>query len=324
MKEIRLDNVIRQIGKRTDGTIRFGQKADGSHYEIPVIVIEGQKAGTTLLLDGATHGDEYEGPEAILRIAKEYQDGNFAGRLVLVPALNMEAFVNFSRASLSDGFNLNRIFPGNMHSYISHRLAAVYTERILKNVDALISFHGGGQVLHLEPLCGYMPDGKKGDVSKAMAEAFNCKYLWRVTNLPFVGMTSHTCDDLGIPSILPEVGSHCGRLHNRERDINICHQGIKNVMIYFNMIDDKAPQRVEQTIMELHYLHCYNGGIQTPVKQPNEIVKPGDVLCVMQDVFGNQIEELKAPWHGVVIGGWSVPVIRPGDWWSLFGKFVED
>ena len=93
-------------------------------------------------------------------------------------------------------------------------------------------------------------------------------------------------------------------------------------MIYFGMIDEKAPERIEQIVMELHYLHCYNGGIQTPLKQPNEIVEEGEILSVMQDVWGNQIEELKAPWRGVVIGGWSVPIIRPGDWWSLYGKFV--
>jgi len=190
MKEIILDKVIRQVDSRTDGVIRYGQKADGSHYEIPVIIIKGNKPGTTLLVDGATHGDEYEGPEAMLRVAKEYEKGNFAGTLVCVPALNMEAFVNYSRATLSDHFNLNRIFPGNTKTYISHRLAAVYTERVLKNIDALITFHGGGQVLHLEPLCGYMPDGKAGETSKAMAEAFNYKYIWRCTDLPFSGMTS--------------------------------------------------------------------------------------------------------------------------------------
>lgn len=324
MKEITIDKVIRQVGNRTDGVIRYGQKADGSHYEIPLIIIKGNKAGPTLLLDGGTHGDEYEGPEGILRVAKEYENGNFAGTLVAVPAVNMEAFTLISRATLTDGFNLNRIFPGNMHTYVSHRLAAVYTERVLKNVDATITFHGGGNVLHLEPLCGYMPGGECGEKNKAMAEAFNAKYIWRVTNLPFTGMTSHTHKDLSIPSIIPELGSQCGRLYNRQKDIQIAYQGIKNVMIYLGMIDEKAPERVKQMVMELHYLHSYNGGIQTPLKQPNEIVNEGETLCVMQDVFGNQIEELKAPWRGVVIGFWSVPVIRPGDWWSLFGKILEE
>jgi len=323
MKEISLDKIIHQTGNRTNGVIRFGQKADGSHFEIPLIIIKGNKAGPVLLVDGATHGDETEGTEAILRIAKDYENGCFAGTFVGVPALNMEAFNLVRRASLTDGFNLNRIFPGNKDTYISHRLAAVYTERVLSNVDAAICFHGGGDVLHLEPLCGYMPGNKCSEKARAMAEAFNAEYIWRIANLPFGGMTAHACVDLGIPCVLPEIGSHCSRLHNRQRDIQTSYQGIKNIMICLGMLDEKAPDRVKQTTIELHYFHAYNGGIQTPVKQPNDIVEKDETLCVMQDVFGNQIEEMKAPWRGVVIGFWSVPVIHPGDWWSLYGKILD-
>jgi len=75
--------------------------------------------------------------------------------------------------------------------------------------------------------------------------------------------------------------------------------------------------------IELNYFHCYNGGMSTMVKRPNEIVEEGEVLYFMQDIFGNVIEELKAPYRGVVIGGWSVPMIRPGDWWSLYGKILD-
>ena len=39
MKKIWLDKIVRQSGCRTDGAIRFGQKADGSFYEIPLIII---------------------------------------------------------------------------------------------------------------------------------------------------------------------------------------------------------------------------------------------------------------------------------------------
>lgn len=324
MKEIMLDKVIRQIGNRTDGVIRYGQKADGSHFEIPVIIIKGNKSGPTLLVDGATHGDETEGPEGILRIAKEYENGDFAGTLVAVPAVNVEAFTFVSRTSVTDGFNLNRIFPGNKDTYITYRLAAVYIERVLSNIDAAISFHGGGDVLHLEPLCGYLPEGESGEKIRAMAEAFNTEYIWRAANLPFGGMTADACRDMGIPCLIPEVGSQCSRLHDREKYIQICYRGIKNIMIHLGMLDEEAPARVKQMVIELHYIHSYNGGIQTPIKQPREIVEQGETLCVMQDLFGNQIEELTAPWRGVVIGFWSVPVIHPGDWWSLYAKIIEE
>lgn len=95
-------------------------------------------------------------------------------------------------------------------------------------------------------------------------------------------------------------------------------------MIHMGMLDEEMPKRVEQMTIELYYIHSYNGGIQTPVKQPNEIVEAGEVLCKMQDIYGNLIEELKAPWRGVVIGFWTPPVIHPGDWWSLYAKILDE
>lgn len=323
MKKIRLDKIVRQSGCRTDGAIRFGQKADGSFYEIPLIIIEGKEPGQTLLVDCATHGDETEGTEAILRMAKDLENGDFSGTFVGVPALNMEAFTTIRRTSMVDEANLNRIYPGNKDTYITHRLAAVYLERVIPFVDVCITFHGGGDVLHLEPLVGYLPcGGEVEDRSRVLAEAFNFPYIWRIGNLPFSGCSATEYCALGVPTIVPEIGSHCGRLYDRQKNIGMSYEGIRNVMIAMEMLDMAPTASVEKKLIELHYIHSYNGGIQTPVKQPNEIVKEGETLCVMQDIYGNVIEELKAPWPGVVIGFWSVPVIHPGNWWSLFAKLL--
>lgn len=323
MEDIKLDVIYKQEGNRTDGAIRYGQKADGSHYEIPVIIVKGNRPGPTLLVDGATHGDETEGSESIARVAKVLEDGNFAGAFVGVPILNMEAFMTIRRSTLTDEFNLNRVFPGNQETYISHRLASVYIQRVVSHVDACISFHGGGIVLHLEPLCGYFPTGGETEAkSKAMAEAFNVGYVWRADNMPFSGVSAPAYAEIGVPCIIPEVGSHCSRLHDRAKCVEICFNGIVNNMIHLGMLDQVAPERVEQMVIELHYLHSYNGGIQTPIAPINTIVEQGGTLCVMHDVYGNLVEELKAPYPGVVIGFWSVPAIHPGDWWSLFAKIV--
>lgn len=324
MAKIQLDQIVRQDGNRTNGFINYGQKPDCSFYQIPIIIIEGGKPGPTLLVDACTHGDEHEGMEAIIKLAKELEGKTFCGTFVGVPVLNVEAFSSLSRASLSDGFNLNRIFPGNMDTYITHRLAAVYLDRVVKQVDAVITFHGGGNVLHLEPLVGYLPPvdevGKKG---YEMAKAFNCKYTWRMQNLPFTGVSALSYKELyNIPTILPEVGSQCSRLHDRDKNIKICYDGIKNVMAFLEMIPETEKEQIEMMDIELHYLHSYNGGIQTLVKRENAIVEEGEVLAYMQDLFGNVIEEIKAPYPGVVVGFWSVPLIRPGDWWSLYAKIL--
>lgn len=329
MAKIQLDVVINQRGNRTDGFINYGQKADLSYYQIPVILVEGGKPGKTLLVDGAMHGDETEGSEAIIRLAAELEGKEFAGTFVGVPALNMEAFTIVSRATLVDGFNLNRVFPGRKDQYITHYLAAHYMERVVSHVDAVINFHGGGDVLHLEPLCAYVPfdsaDDTVAKLSYEMAQAFNVKYLWSQQNLPFSGITSLEYKKaFGIPTIIPEVGSQCSRFVNRNRDIEICYNGIRNVMAYFNMIAPTEQKPVENKVhIELNYLHARNGGLMKLCKRENELFKEGDCLCVIDDLFGNRVEDVNAPWPGVIIGYWSVPVIHPGDWCSLAAKIID-
>lgn len=329
MGKIELDVVVSQRGNRTDGFINYGQKADLSFYQIPLIIIKGGKPGKTLLVDAAMHGDETEGTEAIIKLAKELEGKEFCGTFVGVPALNMEAFTIVRRATLTDEFNLNRVFPGQKNLYITHYLAAIYMERVVAHVDAVINFHGGGDVLHLEPLCAHVPfdgpDDKVAKISYEMARAFNVTYLWSQQNLPFSGITSLEYKKaFGIPTIIPEVGSQCSRLYNRQRDINICYQGIKNVMAYFGMIPDTKQAPVDPMIhMELNYLHARNGGIMTPIKKESEYFEAGDLLCVIDDLFGRRVEEIYAPWKGVVIGFWSVPVIHPGDWCSLAGRLID-
>jgi predicted deacylase len=75
--------------------------------------------------------------------------------------------------------------------------------------------------------------------------------------------------------------------------------------------------------IELNYLHSRNGGIMKLCKRENELFEEGETLCVIDDLFGNRVEALNAPWPGVVIGYWSVPVVHPGDWCSLAAKIID-
>lgn len=321
---IKLDEIVFSNHFRTDGFINFGIKPDCSNFRIPISIIEGMRPGATLLVDACTHGDEYEGTEAIINLINSLDANNFSGTIVAVPALNFEAFTNISRSSTTDDLNLNRIFPGDGTKTITQRLADTYMKRVVCNVDYVITFHGGGDVLHLEPIVGYLPGDN--DISKKtyeMAKAFNAEYTWRMQNLPFDGVTVLTYKEhFNIPSILPEIGSHCDRLHNRDTNIGKCYDGILNVMHYLGMteVNNKKPKKSMD--VELHYLHSANGGIQRLLKKENEIVEEGEILAEIIDVFGNKIEELPAPYRGVVIGFWSVPVIRPGDWWYLYAKIL--
>lgn len=322
-KTVKLDEVLVDRSNRLEGFVNVARKPDGSWVRVPVIIVRGDTDGPTLLVDACTHGDEYEGAEAILKVAASLDPKALKGTLVLVPAVNLDAFSANTRVSPIDDTNLNRVFPGKPQSFITQVLAHTYMERVVKHADYVVSFHGGGVVLHLECI-GYMPpENEVGKKSMAMAKAFGGKILWRMQNMPFGGHTADAATKLGIPAILPEIGSHCSRLHDRHTNVDKCATGITNVMKHLGMLEGKVQVTEEQIDQEMHYIHCEAGGIHTPLKQPLEKVKEGEVLAVITDVFGKPVSQVKAPFDGIVIGYWSVPVIKPGDWSYMVGKVLD-
>ena len=79
---------------------------------VPIAVI-GHGRGPTLLFTGGNHGDEYEGPIALLKLARELAPETIEGRLILLPALNLPAVLAGTRVSPIDQINMNRAFPGD-------------------------------------------------------------------------------------------------------------------------------------------------------------------------------------------------------------------
>ncbi len=327
---IMLDEVIYQDGALMKGYLNVGKKPGGDCVRIPVITMGGGD-GPVLLVDACNHGDEYEGTEAILAVVEFLQNMRFTGTFIGVPALNLEAFSVGDRVSPFDYVNLNRVYPGNPESFISQRVAYTYMDRLVKIADYLISLHGGGTALHLHPIVGYLPG--EDDVSRKsceMARTFGTELLWKMQNLPFDGVSTIEAAKLGIPGIIPEVGSHCGRLYDRQKNVGIVYQGILNVMDLLGMLPEqpagaavKGTKPPEQVTLEMHYLHTPTGGIHQPLKGPKERVQKNELLARITDVFGEEIVGIRAPFDGVVIGFYSVPVINPGDWSYMIGKILS-
>ncbi|HOL18113.1 MAG TPA: hypothetical protein PLY40_07510 [Bacillota bacterium] len=93
-------------------------------------------------------------------------------------------------------------------------------------------------------------------------------------------------------------------------------------MITVGMMDGEVKKVDQQIDTELNYLHTPVGGIHTPLQKPMQIVKPGDILAAITDVFGNHLAEIECPFDAVVVGYYSVPVIQPGDWSYLIGRLL--
>ena len=61
-----------------------------------------------------------------------------AGRLIVIPVLNVPAFAAGLRASPEDGMNMNRAFPGDPNGSITSRIAHFITTEVLSRSDIVI------------------------------------------------------------------------------------------------------------------------------------------------------------------------------------------
>ena len=96
------------------GFLRLPYSRDDSAWGsvmIPICVIRNGE-GPTALFTGGNHGDEYEGPIAMLNLARTLDPASVTGRVIIVPAFNYPAFRAGRRTSPIDQGNMNRSFPG--------------------------------------------------------------------------------------------------------------------------------------------------------------------------------------------------------------------
>ncbi|NKB53130.1 MAG: hypothetical protein GKR97_13060 [Rhizobiaceae bacterium] len=141
-----LDLDLKAPGKQIgDLMLRWSDNSNPLGYHpIPVISIRGGD-GPVMLVTGATHGDEFEGPAAMMRLVQQLNPDELKGQVILIPALNAPALSASSRVSPLDGANLNRAFPGDPDGGPTAMIADFVETELLPLCDAAIDLHSGGK-----------------------------------------------------------------------------------------------------------------------------------------------------------------------------------
>ena len=158
------------------GAIPVMHMAGGSAIEIPVVVINGTKAGPVLWIDGAIHGDEPEGPLCCQILLREVKPETLSGTLVLVPVINVPAYEAACRGNPLDTFShdMNRIYPGRANGYFSERIAWAHSEWMRKVADMEISIHSGGAHSYLAEAMFVDERPESVELGTAMGPGWGC------------------------------------------------------------------------------------------------------------------------------------------------------
>ncbi len=181
------------------------------HHPIPVISLK-NGSGPVALLIGGTHGDEFEGPAALMRLAQGLGPADLAGQVILVPALNAPAFAEASRVSPLDGANLNRAFPGDPNGGPTAMIADFVETELLPRADAVVDLHSGGKASFFQPctLVTHCADSALYEANLALARAFGLPLIWRLGDQNDDRSVNAAAERQNVPMIATELGGGGG------------------------------------------------------------------------------------------------------------------
>jgi len=171
---------------------------------------------------------------------------------------------------------------------------------MLPRVDYCLDLHSGGYVGPALGLAGYCDiAGEYGKKSFGLAQMFPIEVLWRLPIGPSpkpIGASSfaEAAYEKGVPFFNGEVLTG---------QIEIYVTGLKNVLKNLNMIEGQpeAIPRERKHIDSNIFMYAESkAGLFFPRKNPGELISKDEVIGAVTDIFGNKLEEIKAPFDGIV------------------------
>ncbi len=319
---LKFRDIVIEPGQKKKGYMAVTQTPGGQPLGFPLMVVNGAKPGPILLVDGAVHGDEYESGEAIRAVWRALDPKALAGAFVGVPVINVPAFEAGRRTNPVDGINMNRVFPGKLDGFQSEQLAYYYYNEILLKCDMVMDMHGGGIPLAISPTVIYREMGTAELQAKAkeLAYATGVDLVWKGGG-KWGGAINVEGMRAGKPTVTVELGGE-GRC--LDKFVEAQRKAIDNVMKHYKMIPGVPDLPKERIIAPGSFDFSTKGGLFRTKKELRDLVKKGEVIATISDLFGDVVEEIKAPHDGIIVSQRTFGTIHAGDWTAFVGTYAID
>ncbi|MCU0512346.1 MAG: M14 family metallopeptidase [Anaerolineae bacterium] len=311
-------------GEIQRGGIPIGADMYDRQRLIPIIVYHGMADGPVLWLNGATHGDEPEGPFSIFKALAQVDPQTLRGTIVAVPVMNVQAFTAGTRGDPLDTFayDMNRLYPGKAEGYTTERVAFAHWQAMKDQCDLQIAIHSGGEHSYL----AHMIFASDNPASLELAAAMGPNWSLVFRSGTGGGNPSSQIAALGKGGITVELGGNCRTLtrdfHTVADDLAA---GYLNVMRHYGMIPGTATYAPAWRMgYQIALLSATTGMFVGVADIPFETLIPqGTLIGQIYNLYGDVAAELRAPRDGVIFGLRSRPSVLEGQWCCFFGV-IED
>jgi len=286
---------------------------------MPVRVVRGKKAGPTLFVSAAIHGDEINGVEIIRRILRHSALKRLRGSLITVPVVNVFGFNTHSRY-LPDRRDLNRSFPGSEKGSLAARLAHMFMTEVVEKSTHGVDLHTGA--IHRSNL---------PQIRGCLAN-HGVEQLARAFDTPVIidadvrdGSLRGAVASREIPVVVYEGGE---ALRFDPVAIRAGVRGLVGVMTAIGMLppSKKHKKLYEEPLVAkaTTWVRAHESGVLRTRTRLGAHVQKDQLLGVISDAFGNDEEAITSPSSGIVIGITNLPLVNEGDALYHIAQFYED
>lgn len=313
----------------TNGEVKYGPLAtfdmrDGTPVSIPVIVVKGVKEGKTLLCVAGHHANETLGIEAVIQVAqKKLNPKNMKGTFIGIPCATPFGFHIGMRTNVLDEDTVMPHYPGKADGILSERIAKVIWDNAVILANVVIDLHSNfkpalnftlvrrvldeelsEEALRLAKLCGVTTIQTEEQVLSGQPKA---EEAGQKGNLVEMAMYE------GKPAFYLE-GDGSNTLD--QKDVDIMIRGILNVCKDMGIIEGAIEKQKSIKVVKARpgmklvplsgmVIRADRGGIVTKAIEPGEFVEKGGIIARIHNLYGEEVEEVRAPVSGYT---WGFPL----------------
>ncbi len=292
--------------------VRYGVSETylGDPVRIPVTIVNGEHPGPTVFLSAAAHGDELNGIEVVREVAHDWDHADLNGTLVCLPVMNVPGFIAQQRYLPIYDRDLNRSFPGDESSTSAKRIAHRIFRNFVAPCDFGIDFHtstrGRTNRIHVRA------EMEDPDVAR-LARAFSTNVIIAGTGPD--GTLRQEASNRGVPTITVEMGE----AHRFQRDlIDRALEGVRSVFAEYDLHPQSSVRwpgwrTTVEGWSERTWVRADEGGIVDMIHGRGDVVHEDEPICRITTPFKTDVETVRAPFTGLIVGVLRNPVVYPGN-----------
>ena len=308
--------------KWSDNSIPLG------YHLVPIISIKNGSGPTALMISG-THGDEFEGPSALMRLVDQIDIKDINGQIIIIPALNAPAIRESSRVSPLDRGNLNRAFPGNPIGDVTQQIAYHIETELLPIADVVVDLHSGGKASFFSP-CTLATRTKDKTLYKknlTLAKVFGLPLIWVLGDFNDSRSLNSAAARAGIPMIATELGGGGGV----DPDItNTTEKGLYNSLKHIGIFpgdpDSFSSNKMVEIVSNNHSVISPGEGIFDRKFSAGDIIKKGQLAGQIHYALEprRRSENIFFNSNGIILAHTNRGYVKRGDMLSLVVQEIDN